>query len=145
MWNIGGIGDAISGAVSSVTDELSAIKAKAEDAIQSGTNAMQAGLQTIPQVLPQMLPAAAAALASLNFRGSQGSFIDMGYPATFAAKFLWPVQEDRERLGRPLMQKRKLSSLAGFCLCKDPQIVIQGSIEEENAINTMLASGIYIE
>jgi hypothetical protein len=92
-----------------------------------------------------MLPAAAAALATLNFRGSQGSFIDMGYPITLAARYLWVVQEDRERLGRPLMQKRRLSNLAGFTLCKDPQIVIPGSIEEENAINTMLASGIYIE
>jgi len=139
--NIGGITDAIGGAM----DELTAVKTKAEDAIETGKNVIRAGLETIPKVLPQMLPAAAAALATLNYRGSQGSFLDIDYPITLAAKFMQISPEDNEHLGRPLMQPKRLEQLAGFTLCKNPQIVINGSIEEEEAIQTILASGFYIE
>lgn len=55
------------------------------------------------------------------------------------------VDEDLSQLGRPLCQKVTLSTLSGYCLCRDADIKITGTTSESDQIKDFLNSGFFIE
>lgn len=61
-------------------------------------------------------------------------------------KYFEVVDEDNANIGRPLCQKRQLSTLSGYILCENADIAAQGATEEErNKINQYLNTGFFYE
>ena len=102
-------------------------------------------LNAAGEVLPNMLPTATAALAELQFRGSQGNFSTTLYPIVLKCEFLRTSDPLPERYGYPCNEFRALGGVSGFVLCKDAQVKISGTIDEELAIEAFLNQGAFID
>lgn len=55
------------------------------------------------------------------------------------------VEEDRPNHGRPLCERRQLSSLPGYLVISDPDVSIPATKEEIEAIRTFMISGFFYE
>lgn len=55
------------------------------------------------------------------------------------------VEEDRPNHGRPLCERRKLSSLPGYLVISDPDVAIPATKEEIEAIRKFMVSGFFYE
>lgn len=97
------------------------------------------------QVVNKALPAALAACASVQFRGTQGSFMAFVTPIRLTARFI-SISDDRsDFIGYPCERVVALGQLAGFTLCENATISISGTVIEEEAIEDMLNKGVFIE
>ena len=43
------------------------------------------------------------------------------------------------------MKNVRLGNLSGYCICKNGDVAISGTAQEQNAIREYLESGVYIE
>jgi hypothetical protein len=56
------------------------------------------------------------------------------------------VDEDRESLGRPLMQMKRLADCSGYTQCINPHVICIGATAQESEmVNNYLSSGIFLE
>lgn len=77
--------------------------------------------------------------------GVNGSTSQFDVPPQIDATFLQIVDENNEDLGRPLMQKRTLNTLAGYQLVSDPEVIAPCSHSEAQAIKAYLEGGYHYE
>jgi hypothetical protein len=99
----------------------------------------------VMQVVNKALPAALAACASVQFRGTQGSFMAFVTPIRLTARFI-SISDDRsDFIGYPCERVVALGQLAGFTLCENATISISGTVIEEEAIEDLLNKGVFIE
>ena len=97
------------------------------------------------QVANKALPAALAACASVQFRGTQGSFMAFVTPIRLTARFI-SISDDRsDFIGYPCERVIALGQLAGFTLCENATISISGTVIAEEAIEDLLNKGVCIE
>lgn len=83
-------------------------------------------------------------IPSLNTVGSVGSYADLVGTPTIYATFTDPVPETLSTRGRPLCQRRQLSTLPGYQLVADPYIYgIPGTGQEREMIAAHLTRGYY--
>lgn len=97
------------------------------------------------QVANKALPAALAACASVQFRGTQGSFLAFITNIRFTARFIQISDDKSDFIGYPCERVVALGQLAGFTLCENATISISGTVIEEEAIETLLNKGVFIE
>lgn len=99
----------------------------------------------VMQVVNKALPAALAACASVQFRGTQGSFMAFVTPIRLTTRFI-SISDDRsDFIGYPCERVIALGQLAGFTLCENATISISGTVIEEEAIEDLLNKGVFIE
>lgn len=99
----------------------------------------------VMQVVNKAMPAALAACASVQFRGTQGSFMAFVTPIRLTARFI-SISDDRsDFIGYPCERVVALGQLAGFTLCENATISISGTVIEEEAIEDLLNKGVFIE
>lgn len=99
----------------------------------------------VMQVVNKAMPAALAACASVQFRGTQGSFMAFVTPIRLTARFI-SISDDRsDFIGYPCERVIALGQLAGFTLCENATISISGTVIEEEAIEDLLNKGVFIE
>ena len=60
-------------------------------------------------------------------------------------KFYWVVGENETELGRPLYDRRLISSLSGFILCSGADVAAPATQEENIKINNYMNTGFYFE
>lgn len=138
-------GFTLSGLMSAAEDAATSVSETVQNTIGSGRAMLEAGVSAAREVIPQLLPAAASALAGVSYRGTQGSFEDIGKSIVLTSKFMQITPEDQARFGRPLCAKRTLSNLTGFVVCDSPTLAISGTVDEEEMIQAFLSGGIFIE
>lgn len=97
------------------------------------------------QVANKALPAALAACASVQFRGTQGSFLAFITNIRFTARFIQISDDKSDFIGYPCERVIALGQLAGFTLCENATISISGTVIEEEAIEDLLNKGVFIE
>lgn len=97
------------------------------------------------QVANKALPAALAACASVQFRGTQGSFLAFITNIRFTARFIQISDDKSDFIGYPCERIVALGQLSGFTLCENATISISGTVIEEEAIETLLNKGVFIE
>lgn len=102
-------------------------------------------VNSVNKIMPNMLPTATAALAEMSFRGSQGNFATTVYPIVLKCEFLRTADPLPERYGYPCNEFRALGGVSGFVLCKDAQVKISGTIDEEEAVEQFLNNGCYLD
>lgn len=77
--------------------------------------------------------------------GSGGSFSHLEGPCEIDYQFFRPVDDDPAHNGRPLCQKRVLSTLSGYMLIQDGDVITDGTSTEADQIRNYLESGFYYE
>lgn len=133
------VAENIGAAVTDISDKVTTLKDGAGDALQQI-------VQGVGRVVNKALPAAIAASASLQYRGSQGSFISFTDPIQLESRFMQIAGDNSDKIGYPCHAANTLlSNLSGFVLCENAVIEISGSITEEQAIEDFLNAGIFIE
>lgn len=94
--------------------------------------------------------AVSASLSEAQHTGSSGSRLHCS-PDTYtltpfiSSIFYSQVDENITDHGRPLCQRKLLSSLSGFCVCEGAELPISGTTTEQSAIESIMNSGFYIE
>lgn len=136
----GGAVDAWNETVENVTEKTTRIIQEAKIDIQSSI------IPTIGKIANKVLPSALAASASLQYMGSQGSFVDFLQPAYLQTSCFHIEADKHVYIGWPCHKTLILGSLSGFTLCENAQVEIYGAtVEELEIIKQFLESGVYIE
>lgn len=80
-------------------------------------------------------------------KGINGSLLQKFLNGPFMfLEFSYIVDEDLSQLGRPLCQQVTLSTLSGYCLCRDADVKISGATENEiDAVKAYMNGGFFIE
>lgn len=89
--------------------------------------------------------AAAAMIPRANSIGGVGNYSVLNYQPRLDYQFFRPVADDPEHNGRPLCEKRVLSTLSGYMLIQDGDVITDGTSMEADQIRTYLESGFYYE
>lgn len=103
-------------------------------------------------ILDEIIDYAGELFGDIVTKGSTGSYLNIvGGRPTVRAFFLDQAENDNARFGSPLYQVKQLSTLTGFCLCKNATLDIVSSnlasalpVEVRGIIN-LLNTGIYLE
>lgn len=105
-------------------------------------------------VFDQVIDYAGNILGDMVTKGSTGSYLTLvaGVPSV-RAFFVDQTENDNARFGSPLYKKVQLSTLSGFCVCKNATINISNTnvnqhppvLSETQAIVSLLNSGVYLE
>ena len=77
--------------------------------------------------------------------GNQGSFAAYAGSCTLYAQFFLLADEYRAHLGRPLCQRKQISTIAGYIKVADGDISIPGYTEEAGYIKQQLEAGFFYE
>ena len=137
---LGGAVDAWNETVENVTEKTTRIIQEAKIDIQSSI------IPTIGKIANKVLPSALAASASLQYMGSQGSFVDFLQPAYLQTSCFHIEADKHVYIGWPCHKTLILGSLSGFTLCENAQVELYGAtVEELEIIKQFLESGVYIE
>ena len=102
----------------------------------------------VMRVVNKALPTAIAATATLQYRGSQGSFLSylQDNNIKLMCKLLQIGADNSDLIGYPTNAANSLlSNYSGFVLCENAVIEITGTVIEETAIEDMLNSGVFME
>lgn len=86
-----------------------------------------------------------AKFSKISSNGTQGGFSSYAHVPYIDYQFFTLVDDDITEEGRPLMQNVILGNLSGYCICKNGDVAIGGTAQEQNAIRAYLESGVYIE
>lgn len=76
---------------------------------------------------------------------ASGSIAAYQLPPILRADFSILVDDDNARAGRPLCAVRNISSLSGFIMCQNPELHIEATAEEHDAIISFMRGGFYYE
>lgn len=100
----------------------------------------------ITQVASDILNTAIAATTTAEVQGMQGAAgLFLPQTLTLSGRFLPIASEDLGHTGRPLMQLRQLSTLRGFTVCKDGDVICNANDREKQTIKAYLEGGVFIE
>lgn len=138
-WNSGG--GSIAGGIKGVAGEVGKSFATVGGGLLSGIKDVASGViggmkSFNPQLQPKLSTVGGVA-TRLTYSSGQGGHLD----ATF-----WLVtDEDLENLGRPLMQKRKISDLPGYLITENPKLDVIGTKAETELIRNAMMGGFYYE
>ena len=77
--------------------------------------------------------------------GGNGGFSELRGQATLYYEHYYPVDDDNTNAGRPLCEIRQLSTLPGYQLIMDGDVLISGTAGEQAAIKSFLEGGYYYE
>ena len=118
------------------------------EAVAENVAGWQQQLESLPD-MSDILDDAATMGSTAEMIGSQGTIsLNSRMPIAAWGEFHEAAAEDAARFGRPLCQSKQLSTLSGFVQCDTPIITASNTngmmAEEREAIETMLAVGIYI-
>ena len=80
-----------------------------------------------------------------NTIGTGGGFSHLQGNFELDFQFFRPVDDDPDHNGRPLCQKRVLSTISGYMLIQDGDVSTDGTSMEDEMIRTYLESGFYYE
>ena len=83
-------------------------------------------------------------LGEADMRGVQGSTAGLAESVRLIAKFMVLNEEDPEHYGYPLMARRQLKTLSGYCLCENADIATSGSDAETRKVQNFLNSGVFL-
>ncbi len=98
-------------------------------------------------VVSGLIGSAAGALGSANIEklGAQGSVAGLGDGIFLTAEFWQPAEQDREHFGYPYLKRAKLSTLSGYTVCENVNVIGSGaSVDEVASIKSMMEGGFYI-
>lgn len=136
------VGQATSSVNGAVGSAVSAVEKATTPVMYGAAGAAHAGRTSR---LTGIGDAISALNPELNVIGQNGGAALYAQPAVYTCLFHHVVGDDNEREGRPLCQKKTLSSLSGYTLVSDPDVDIPAMQAEKDEIAAMMTGGFYIE
>ena len=130
---------------SGILDRALTTVQRTHDASLSGVTAAIAGAAHPRELLESVGNAALAANTSVTTQGSTGSIAAYTLDQHLICQFWRVVDEDMQTNGRPLCKRVQLSTLSGYCECRNPHVEISAPAELRGIINNLLGGGVYIE
>lgn len=127
-----GVAQDIIGSVGNVVDNIAS--GRIFGAIASGVSGIMSGIQN--------------AQPHVQTTGSNDSLIsvlDFGVSPFLFERYYEIVDEDNTNHGRPLCQRRQISSLPGFILCANSEVSITGTLDEKERIRQYMDAGFFYE
>lgn len=88
---------------------------------------------------------AAASMPQLVTSGINGSLCEFFHNPQIVATFRKIVDEDNEDRGRPLCERRQISTLPGYLVVADGDIALPATAEENSAIKSYMEGGFFFE
>lgn len=100
------------------------------------------------EVLTSLSNAPASALnvpvvQEVETSGVQGSIAAFQVAPALKAYFFTPAPEDKERYGRPLCQKMKISDIPGYIEVGNAQLALNATLQEQTAVVQQMERGFY--
>ena len=92
-----------------------------------------------------LMSAVNALMPQVTRQGAQGNFSNVFPNFRSIAEHYTVVDDDLTQRGRPLCQKKTISTLSGYILVSDPDIAISGTAEENTRIKSYMANGFFYE
>lgn len=89
--------------------------------------------------------AAMSANTSTSTKGTQGGIMTYNQPLRVVSQFFDVADDDPEHRGRPLMQRRLVSSLPGYQICDRPHIECHATASEISEIESAMSTGFFWE
>lgn len=89
--------------------------------------------------------AAMSANTSTSTKGAQGGIMTYNQPLRVVSQFFDVANDDPKRRGRPLMQRRVVSSLPGYQICDRPHIECHATAPEISEIEAAMSTGFFWE
>ncbi len=134
---VAGLGGAIGGALTAPTGGLNIVDnvTNFNNSVNSAGNMMASMVASATQ----------AKFQKTSSNGNQGGFSSYAHVPYIDYQFFTLVDDDLTEEGRPLMKNVRLGNLSGYCICKNGDVAIGGTAQEQNAIKSYLESGVYIE
>lgn len=86
-----------------------------------------------------------AQVPTMSTMGNNGGFSALTQAPVAVFTYYSLVDEDIDRLGRPLCQIRTINTLPGYILCENAAVDTGGTSEENAKIQNMMNSGFYYE
>lgn len=122
-------------------------KEAAETLVEKGGAAIATLINGINAAMPSILPTATAALATLSFRGTQGTLVSIHEDIVLYATFIYTQGLDRENRGTPVYRRFEPQELSGYAQFRDVHIPTENgmTINEAEAIEKLLQGGVYLE
>lgn len=84
-------------------------------------------------------------MPQLQVTGSQGFFGNIDELMTLYIEYTHIVDEDKDDIGRPLMQKRVINTLSGYILVNDADLAIDGYAGELASVKSYMNGGFFYE
>lgn len=114
--------------------------------IGNGVGALTSAITgNIAGVISSTLSAVSCSMPSVSTTGANGSFLEV-LPDTLLIVEHYPlVNEDNEEYGRPLCDKRTISTLSGYIKCGNADHAFGGTDYERKTINDYMRSGFFYE
>lgn len=84
-------------------------------------------------------------MPQIQTSGSMGSLVNFIKQPMLTMQYKNLVTVDNEHLGRPLMERRTISTLSGFIQIENPDIDIPATTQEKDIISNYMRSGFYYE
>lgn len=116
-------------------------------------NDIEASIQSQPDqnvsLVDTVMNTLGATMGQIVTKGSSESFLayNMGRPFIFAY-FMEQTAHFDDRFGRPCCKAKRLDNLSGFVLCENASVeftIGNPTVDEQNAVVSMLNSGVFIE
>lgn len=125
--------------IGGITNIVSGISAGAEGFAKGGLAGMiSGGIGGIGNAINSLAPRAQSI-------GSGGGFAHLRGDFELDFQFFRPVDDDLTQNGRPLCEKRTISTLSGYMLIQDGDVAINGTRTEGEQIRAYLEQGLYYE
>ena len=109
-------------------------------AVASGIGIASHAASMIGSAVDNMIP-------NVSTKGANGNIyaFNVDGPWLYCA-YTYPVNDDNGQLGRPLCQQVTLSTLSGYCLCRDADVKISGATQNEtDTVKEFMNGGFFIE
>lgn len=107
--------------------------------------AIQAGVETTAEVSNGIVSSIKSAMPTLTASGSGGSLYELNRTWSLTAQHFILAEEDNANRGRPLAQKRIISSIPGYIMVDDPDVETNGLGRETALIKQYMRSGFFYE
>lgn len=119
----------------------------AAQTVQSGIGALFNPASAISGVTSGIVGFAQASQPQANGGGYSGSMASVKAAGNrVLLSYYWTVPElDDQEIGKPLMQKKQISTLSGFVLCADGDVPISGTPAEHEQLLRFLTEGFFYE
>ena len=86
-----------------------------------------------------------AQVPRLSTMGANGGFASLVQAPVTIYTYYDLVDDDNDRLGRPLCRHRTISDIAGYILCENASVETGGTFEENQEISRLMNGGFYYE
>ena len=103
-----------------------------------GASLLTGGLSGISSAIDSLIP-------QMQTSGANGSIADYYITPLITCQFINIAEEDNERLGRPLCERRKINTLSGYVQTADTELQIPATSDEIDMIKSYMEGGIHFD